>query len=43
MKKWKCIVCGYIHEGDEPPESCPICGVPADQFVEVDEDGNEKS
>ena len=20
MAKWKCIVCGYIHEGDTPPE-----------------------
>ena len=37
MAKWKCTVCGYIHEGDEPPESCPLCGVPADQFVRVEE------
>ena len=37
MTKWKCTVCGYIHEGDEDPESCPLCGVPADQFVKVEE------
>ena len=37
MTKWKCTVCGYIHEGDEAPESCPLCGVPADQFVKVEE------
>ncbi|MBN1525818.1 MAG: rubrerythrin family protein [Spirochaetales bacterium] len=23
--KWKCDVCGYIHEGTEPPEKCPCC------------------
>lgn len=35
MKKWKCSVCGYVHEGDAPPEKCPICGVPASKFVEL--------
>ena len=43
MAKWKCTVCGYIHEGDEPPESCPLCGVPADQFVRVEETPTPKS
>ena len=37
MKKWKCLVCGYIHTGDEPPEKCPVCGAPKSQFVEVTE------
>lgn len=23
--KWKCGVCGYIHEGTEPPAQCPCC------------------
>ena len=23
--KWKCSVCGFIHEGTEPPEKCPSC------------------
>ncbi len=32
--KWKCIVCDHIHEGDNPPEECPVCGVGPDQFVE---------
>lgn len=36
-KKWRCTVCGYIHEGETPPESCPLCHVPADKFVEVTE------
>lgn len=35
MKKWKCTVCGYIHEGPEAPEKCPTCKVPAKLFEEV--------
>ena len=23
--KWKCSVCGYVHEGKEPPSKCPCC------------------
>lgn len=34
MKKFVCSVCGYVHEGNEAPEKCPMCGVPADKFVE---------
>ncbi len=30
--KWKCRVCGYIHEGPEPPEECPVCGAAKDMF-----------
>lgn len=30
--KWICTVCGYIHQGDTPPEKCPLCGVPAERF-----------
>lgn len=33
MQKWLCTVCGYIHEGEEPPEKCPVCGVPANRFI----------
>jgi rubrerythrin len=35
MKKWKCGVCGYIHQGDEPPDSCPVCGAPKEKFIEL--------
>jgi len=38
MKKFRCTVCGYIHEGDAAPEFCPVCKVPADKFVEIVED-----
>ncbi len=37
MSKWKCKVCGYIYEGDTPPEKCPKCHVPASQFEEIKE------
>ncbi len=37
MKVWQCSVCKYIHKGDKPPEKCPICGVGANKFVEIDE------
>ena len=38
MKKWKCTVCGYIHEGDEPPEECPVCGADKSKFIELPSD-----
>ena len=34
MKTWVCSVCGYVYEGETPPEKCPTCGVPASKFVE---------
>jgi len=37
-KKWRCRVCGYVHEGDAPPEVCPVCGVGASEFVMVQEE-----
>jgi len=30
---WLCTVCGYVHEGDAPPEFCPVCGATRDLFV----------
>ena len=38
MKKFRCKVCGYIHEGDSAPERCPQCKVPAEKFEEVKAD-----
>ena len=35
--KWRCTVCGYIHEGDEPPDLCPVCGVSSEKFVPVED------
>ncbi len=34
MKKYVCSVCGYVHEGNEPPAHCPQCKAPASKFVE---------
>ena len=34
MKKFVCSICGYVHEGDTPPERCPQCGAPAAKFSE---------
>ena len=33
MKKYVCPICGYVHEGDMPPEKCPICGVACEKFL----------
>ena len=34
MKKFVCSICGYVHEGDTPPEKCPVCKAGADKFIE---------
>ncbi len=31
-KKWVCTVCGYVHEGENPPAECPVCKAPAEKF-----------
>lgn len=38
-KKFRCKVCGYIHEGDAAPEKCPICQSPSSDFEEITESG----
>lgn len=35
--KWVCTVCGYVHEGAEPPAECPVCHVGADKFIKQEE------
>lgn len=37
MTKWVCQVCGYVHEGDTPPEACPQCKAPASKFTKQEE------
>lgn len=39
-KKFICAVCGYIYEGENPPEKCPICKAPASKFSELKDDGD---
>ncbi len=36
-KKFRCLVCGYVYEGENPPAECPVCHAKADKFVEVTE------
>ena len=35
MKKFVCAICGYVHEGTEAPEKCPLCKAPASKFNEM--------
>lgn len=38
MEKYRCTVCGYIHEGPIPEDfKCPRCGQPASAFEKVEE------
>ena len=37
MEKWRCTVCGYIHEGPMTQDfTCPRCKQPASAFVPVE-------
>ena len=38
-KKFRCMVCGYVYEGENPPERCPQCKVPSSKFVEIKDEG----
>ncbi len=35
MKKYVCMVCGYIYEGEKPPEKCPVCNADSSKFEEM--------
>lgn len=41
LKKWKCVVCGAVVEGENPPEKCPVCGVGPELFEELKEEKTE--
>lgn len=34
--QWQCMVCGYIHEGTEPPKECPACDHPQCHYKALD-------
>ena len=38
MAKFVCSICGYVHEGNTAPESCPQCKAPASKFIEQKEE-----
>jgi len=37
MQMWRCTVCRFVWEGEEPPEKCPRCGAPKDKFEKIPE------
>ncbi len=43
MSYWKCTVCGYIHEGEGPPEKCPVCGASSDKFERLPGEEGKKA
>lgn len=38
---WLCEICGYVHDDDEAPEACPVCGAPASKFEQIDEENEQ--
>lgn len=44
MEKWKCTVCGYIHEGPMTEDfKCPRCKQPASVFIKLEEEAPKKN
>jgi len=41
MQKWQCTVCGYIHQGETPPDKCPVCGADRSLFVPFQEEAGD--
>lgn len=35
LRAWKCILCGEVIFSENRPDLCPVCGAPAEQFVEI--------
>jgi rubrerythrin len=38
MPKWECRVCLHVHEGESPPQECPVCGAWRDEFTPCDDE-----
>ena len=36
--RWTCRECGYVHEGPEPPETCPVCQHPQGYYQLIAEE-----
>ncbi len=36
--QWICDLCGYVHEEEESPHSCPVCGAEGKGFTPAYED-----
>jgi rubrerythrin len=33
--EWKCLNCGYIHQGKEAPDKCPLCQKPQGWYMQI--------
>ena len=33
---WVCTVCGFVYIGENAPELCPVCKVPAWKFEKIE-------
>ena len=38
---WRCGACGYVWDGEEPPDKCPKCGAARQRFVELEDKAME--
>ncbi len=34
---WRCLVCGYLFEGTEPPKPCPACNHPYQHYIALED------
>lgn len=41
IRQWRCVPCGYIHTGNEPPDRCPVCGAGPGDFKPYAAPGTE--
>lgn len=32
VRYWRCVICGFIAEGEKPPLVCPVCGATSEYF-----------
>ncbi len=44
-QKWFCVICSYVHVGEEPPDECPVCKAKKNAFrpMPTMPDGREAS
>lgn len=40
--QWVCEICGFLHDDEERPGSCPVCGALSNKFKEFFE-GDDQS
>ena len=38
---WECGACGYIWDGDEPPDRCPKCNAKKERFTKLEDQAME--